>query len=128
MTAIHIPGVENTTTESLSRLELSGDYQIKKEIIWPTLKVDLFARQSSALLTSYCSLKKVRNKKMSEVGIPERHLGNALQIKCTGLNPQSSHSPSHLSHLQEVKMVCRRRPTSCHGTINLVGGFLQIMC
>jgi ribonuclease HI len=26
LTAVHIPGVENTTTDSLSRLELSGDY------------------------------------------------------------------------------------------------------
>jgi hypothetical protein len=87
MTAVHILGIENTTIDSLSRLELSGDYQIRKEVIWPSLKkifrpnIDLFARQSNALLTCYCSLKKVRNKKVSEVGIPERRLGNALQIK-----------------------------------------------
>jgi hypothetical protein len=88
------PGIENTTTDSLSRLELSRDYQIRKEVIWLALrkinfhpKVDLFARQSNRLLTSYCSLKKVRSKKASEVVIPERRLGNPLPIKWTGLNP-----------------------------------------
>jgi hypothetical protein len=94
MTAIHIPGVENATTDSLSRLELSGDYQIKKAIIWPALKklnfrpnVDLFARQSNAILITYCSLKKVKSKKERETGIPERRLGNALPLKWSGMNP-----------------------------------------
>jgi hypothetical protein len=38
LTAVHIPRVENTVTDSLSRLELSGDYQIKKSVIWPALQ------------------------------------------------------------------------------------------
>jgi hypothetical protein len=94
MTAIHIPGVENTTTNSLSRLKLSGDYKIKKEIIWPALMklnfrpdIDLFARQSNAILTTYCSLKKVKSKKEREVGVPEKRLGNALQVKWSEINP-----------------------------------------
>jgi hypothetical protein len=94
LTAVHIPGVENTTTDSLSRLELSGDYQIKKAVIWPALQkinfrpnVDLFARQSNSLLPTYCSLKKVKEAKKSEAGIPENRLGNAFHINWNNLNP-----------------------------------------
>jgi hypothetical protein len=105
LTAIHIPGVENTTTDSLSRLELNGDYQIKKAVIWPVLKklnfrpdVDLFARISNALLRTFCILKSAKEKEKEKENrllkkIPETNrLGNTFQIKWSGMNP-IIHSP-----------------------------------
>jgi hypothetical protein len=100
LTAVHIPGVENTTTDSLSCLELSGDYQIKKPVILEVLKklqfrpnVDLFARKSNAILRNFCSLKLAKEKEKERVarmrnGKPEMsRLGNAFQIKWSKMNP-----------------------------------------
>jgi hypothetical protein len=104
LTAVHIPGVENTVTDSLSCLELSGDYQIKKALLWPALKklnfrpnVNLFARTSNALLRTFCSLKsaKAKRKRKENDALAKKpesiRLGNAFQIKCSKMNPIIHH-------------------------------------
>jgi hypothetical protein len=50
----HVPGVENVMADKLSRLALSGDYQLKQEIfiramiqLRTTVNVDLFATRQN---------------------------------------------------------------------------------
>jgi hypothetical protein len=61
--AVHIPGKINVTTDRLSRLEMSGDYQLKEEIfqkiqrMWRCYpKVDLFASKKNRLTKTYTSV------------------------------------------------------------------------
>jgi hypothetical protein len=60
---VHIPGRINVTTDRLSRLEMSGDYQLKEEIfqriqkMWRCYpKVDLFASKKNRLIRTYASV------------------------------------------------------------------------
>jgi hypothetical protein len=61
--AVHIPGRINVTTDRLSRLEMSRDYQLKEKIfqriqkMWPCYpKVDLFASKKNQLIKTYASV------------------------------------------------------------------------
>ncbi|KAA6402741.1 MAG: hypothetical protein EZS28_001732 [Streblomastix strix] len=63
--ASHIPGHSNTIPDCLSRLSKSGDYAIKKEILWKTLKelgiqvsIDIFGTCVNRQCTRYCSISK----------------------------------------------------------------------
>jgi ribonuclease HI len=58
--AQYLPGVENTNADALSRLELSGDYQLERHIFWKGLKdlqifqtIDMFATEENHLLQAY---------------------------------------------------------------------------
>jgi hypothetical protein len=59
-------------------------------------------------------LKKVKDKKEYETGIPERRLGNALQVKWSEMNPLIN-----AIDIQEFKKVRRRRESSCHNSPRL---------
>jgi hypothetical protein len=65
MKADYIPGKENGTADSLSRLETAGDYSIQPKKAWSGLRylqitpnVDLFANKYNHLLSVYGSLRK----------------------------------------------------------------------
>jgi hypothetical protein len=89
MKAAHIPGVLNDVPDALSRLEISGDYQIKARVLWRCLQqmnyypeIDLFANTTNIDLERYCSLKVRRSENKREEGV---HIGNALHIRWTGM-------------------------------------------
>jgi ribonuclease HI len=59
---IHRPGIQNDQADALSRLEWMGDYEIKWELVTPTLSewnitptIDLFATAENRKLPLYCS-------------------------------------------------------------------------
>jgi hypothetical protein len=65
--ADYIPGKENGTADSLSRLETAGDYSIQPKKAWSGLcylkivpNVDLFANKTTHLLSVYGSLGRIR--------------------------------------------------------------------
>jgi hypothetical protein len=82
--ASHIAGVENTTADSLSRLERSGDYQLDQEVLdWGLRKlrvrvnIDLFATRQNRKTHRYLSVKK-------EEGA---HVRDALSVEWGGFFP-----------------------------------------
>jgi hypothetical protein len=84
--ADYIPGVENGTADSLSRLETAGDYSIQPKkfrnglrYLQTTFGVDLFANKFNHLLSVYGSLKKDPKDLNS--------LGNALDVDWTNMCP-----------------------------------------
>jgi ribonuclease HI len=63
LTTTHLPGKDNTTADSLSRLARSGDYALKREIALETMEklkltcnLDAFASRTNKLLKNYCSV------------------------------------------------------------------------
>jgi ribonuclease HI len=63
ITASHVPGVENGIADSLSRLALSGDYQLRQEIFCRGLQelntnveVDLFATRQNKKIRNFVSI------------------------------------------------------------------------
>jgi ribonuclease HI len=65
ITAMHIPGIQNTVTDKLSRLERSGDYAIAQEVLEMGLKqlgakidIDLFANQKNKKCQRYVTISK----------------------------------------------------------------------
>jgi hypothetical protein len=63
--ASHIPGVENIIADSLSRLERSGDYEIKQEVFNSAVKqlgvkveIDLFATKENRKVDQYVTVEK----------------------------------------------------------------------
>jgi hypothetical protein len=90
--AVHIPGRINVTTDRLSRLEMSRDYQLKEEIfqriqrMWRCYpKVDLFAPKRNRLIKTYTSV------------IPRwdpDNIGNALRLNWENIKgPVLLHPP-----------------------------------
>jgi hypothetical protein len=102
--ATHIPGKVNTVTDSLSRLERSGDYSIKKDILFKAVNqmkihvnVDLFASTKNHRLLTFCSLRcppqptKESNTKLIKKG--GNPLGNAFHIHWGGGMVPLMHPP-----------------------------------
>jgi hypothetical protein len=105
--ADYIPGVENGTADSLSRLETVGDYSIQPRKFWNGLRylqitpnVDLFANKNNHLLSVYGSLKKDPKNPNS--------LWNALDVHCTNICP-FLHPPIPLISkvLEKFKAECK---------------------
>jgi hypothetical protein len=65
---MHIPGVENTKADSLSRLSKSGDYSLRNGVpakaerpLRVKVEIDLFAHTSHTQKLLYCTTKHDRN-------------------------------------------------------------------
>jgi hypothetical protein len=106
--ADYIPGAENGTADSLSRLETAGDYSIQLKKFWNGLRylqttpnVDLFANKHNHLLSVYGSLKKDPKN--------PNNLGNALDVDWTNMCP-FLHPPIPLINrvLEKFKAECQK--------------------
>ncbi|KAA6369700.1 MAG: hypothetical protein EZS28_034774 [Streblomastix strix] len=93
---IHLPGRLNETADALSRLCLSGDYKIKKEILqqamhqlnfYPTL--DAFAHRTMKQLERYCSLQQDRRAVAKNAFITPRTNEKLLLYPPIGKVPQT---------------------------------------
>jgi ribonuclease HI len=63
--AEHLPGVQNSSADALSRLEIAGDYQLDKDIFQSGLQtiqmfpeIDLFATEENHLLPRFVTVKR----------------------------------------------------------------------
>jgi ribonuclease HI len=114
MTAIHIPGVENTTTDSLSRLELSGDYQIRKAVSEETKRRSL--RKAKQCYFDYLlQLEKGKKQKGTRGRSPRKKTGKCVTSQM--VRDKSADPPSDTIDIQEFKKVRRRRESSCYDPI-----------